>query len=959
MAKRNSPSAKPPTPPDPPGDSPQAPAEDPSVAAFGEEQTPLEKFLQRAASIIAMERGINSRSRVKLEIVARDLGLPQDEFEAALKDIQRGDKSDAQDEQINAFRMTIVKQLEKLPRAVLTPDLEAKAVKYGVDRYGLTSDQAQKTVKEAAAEKKIQRISQAEAERYMADMIAQKLGGDSWIDINAAERMRNAGRQWGLTEEQVNSLIKNHTENNYQRQQKQRRFTTFAIAAGGIAVVVLLLAIGFTVMLGPKGGAATATGDPDSPGDGPAIPAPKPIVPPDWWSTRLAVAISQTQVKSPDFHLVYQQLADTDPKVRGQGYVALMQYYREHLGDTVLRERISQVVQGCYALDPSPEAIATLRGALLERLLLDRPDPPAAGDDYNMAFRALNTAMGVMQQPLATEERGTALVDELSAKLNVAIAIDDLDAETRKSCYRSLATKLYRQLVDAAPSKGPAIVPLQQSLAKEAARMVDADQLEQFNAQFLTSVLSSDNPPWQKYDSLLSETVQSRDPNVVLQMLEIYERTKDPALQEFLEKKLLTRAAVVPESFERRQVVAAVRKAFGASPAAATATAKDRWDKIRADARTAIIEKGVFSTDPPTLMSATVNAARLGTLAFAVAQQEPGFPIFDELITVEAAAEEPEKKDPAFDPDTTAPRDDRPNVLSASQRKDFNGYISTLAALGVGEYVQRASALRGLAKFAAERKVKDLTPKEARIVAGYLLTPKESESEQKALQPSLRDVRRWRQLRLAFADGVAESRVPDDRLGDMVDTLLNITGEYPAGPAGRKEMRGMLLRNVLHELSLSREPKSGSAAGASAYDTAALEIRDLYRTRARLLGASPAVYEELQTTAEALRLLISLTAPKAGASSAEDRAYIAGLPHQLKAIDYIGGNEIRRTVLLQRAWLRLVSIQAKRQQSTRAREAQEIVDKLSSRDALATNVLHQLKDGETSLLQLWMLYDDR
>ena len=55
-----------------------------------EPTTPLELFLDQAVSILAIERGINARSRVKMEALAQSLELPHEQFEEAMASLQGG-----------------------------------------------------------------------------------------------------------------------------------------------------------------------------------------------------------------------------------------------------------------------------------------------------------------------------------------------------------------------------------------------------------------------------------------------------------------------------------------------------------------------------------------------------------------------------------------------------------------------------------------------------------------------------------------------------------------------------------------------------------------------------------------------------------------------------------------------------------------------------------------------------
>ncbi|QDU94897.1 hypothetical protein [Lignipirellula cremea] len=936
-----------------PGDAPPAassPGAPPASDIPADEPTLLEQFLQRAGSIIAMERGINARSRIKLQVIARDMGLPPEEFEAAMQSLQSGgDKKEPNAEQIQAFRLTVLKQLEKLPRAVLTPDLETKAAQFGVDRYQLTLEQAQKVVREAAAEKKIQRITPAEAERYVGDLIAKKLSGNTWIDLESADRIRSAGQQWGLKAEQVDDLIRLHTEANFKRHQSKRQFATYAIAGGGGLVVLLLCAIGYFVLLGDSSSGAL-------PEEGPAPVAPPPVVKVErntWWSHELSGDAGVLN-RTAGFKPIFQQISAADPNLRATGYEAMFTFLLQQKVDASVRHYAQKVIGGCLAAEPDPEAATALVTSLLDRLLIDRTQPPTTGAAYDQAYWTLQTALTILQQGTLPAERAQQLAEGLQSRLSVALDPADITTEARDACFKSLSTQLYQQLVNAA-SNGADVGSLQQSLARFAARGISVEQLQQFNAQFLSSVLSRPGVAWRKYEPLLAETVKSNDRLVAAQLLDIYERTQDTSLEEFLDDKLMLAAGAVPNSDDKEGISKAVRQALGLEARPTLQTAEQRWGKIRADAREAVIKQAIFSPDPVALLQDTVDAARLATLACALAQQEPGYPLFDELLAKEpltlnsspaTAAAEPEDFRP------TVSRSTNPAAQAAAE-EDLQEQLDILKFFGSHHFSKRISAMMGISRVAP--KIQELRPEQAAIIANYLLTDdKKSTGEFDNVATPVSQIRQWRQLRMAIADNVIRASQTDKVLQTIVNTLLRSSSDFEPGRAGRLKMREMLLRSVLEELSNER-PDVAVAGNAAVYDAAGAEMLEQYRSRAQLLGASPTDYRSLQTMSQALRLLISLTASKAQPQQAGDKAFVASLAQQLQAVDYVAaGNELRRAVMLQRIWLRLLALQPTALESDKSRT---IIDKVVGRDVAATNLLHQLKDGETSILQMYMLHD--
>src|SRR5688500_16411495 len=115
--------------------TPPPPAVTPQV-----DDSPLEKFLERAAPILAVERGINARSRVRLLAVARDVGLPEAEFDGAVRLLQRAPvKAESPEDQITEpFRRYLHAKLESSTVKTFTPALESRVVGVAVDKFQLT-----------------------------------------------------------------------------------------------------------------------------------------------------------------------------------------------------------------------------------------------------------------------------------------------------------------------------------------------------------------------------------------------------------------------------------------------------------------------------------------------------------------------------------------------------------------------------------------------------------------------------------------------------------------------------------------------------------------------------------------------------------------------------------------------------------------------------------------------------
>jgi hypothetical protein len=86
-----------------------------------------------------------------------------------------------------------------------------------------------------------------------------------------------------------------------------------------------------------------------------------------------------------------------------------------------------------------------------------------------------------------------------------------------------------------------------------------------------------------------------------------------------------------------------------------------------------------------------------------------------------------------------------------------------------------------------------------------------------------------------------------------------------------------------------------------------------------------------------------------------DRRFLDQLPHYNSALDFQKLNDLQKTILLQRVWLRVVCLFVAQQKPNSADRAAKLVDDLSAEDAKAADALARLRSGEAKLLQAWLL----
>jgi hypothetical protein len=165
-------------------------------------------------------------------------------------------------------------------------------------------------------------------------------------------------------------------------------------------------------------------------------------------------------------------------------------------------------------------------------------------------------------------------------------------------------------------------------------------------------------------------------------------------------------------------------------------------------------------------------------------------------------------------------------------------------------------------------------------------------------------------------------------------------------------------REIAHEALLDSVLQDLASAGAdvdtsaSVYDELSEALRELYITQARLFGVPVDAYTAALTPADVLRLIIETYAARPGVGATTDSA---PLTHEFEAIDYLARNDLERTVLLQRLWVRTLAAGMEQEQPKEGEDVRRLVAALEQADAQATNLFVQLYEGHRTVLQMWLL----
>jgi hypothetical protein len=241
----------------------------------------------------------------------------------------------------------------------------------------------------------------------------------------------------------------------------------------------------------------------------------------------------------------------------------------------------------------------------------------------------------------------------------------------------------------------------------------------------------------------------------------------------------------------------------------------------------------------------------------------------------------------------------------------------------------------------------DLDVRDAQAIARYLLTKKTSgKTELDEVLTKIAPAAKSRHLLLALADTVDQP----DAEQKASEVIVGATLGQPL-PSGKDDNWSLRCRKLLLLEALSIADKQKNAATQTANI-----IRNQYKEQGILLGMGAASFKPLTRPAQVMESVIKHLAEKVGKQNpVPEQKDLDQVQRDLRVAEFVAQNDLEHTVMLQRVWLKVLSIHLEQQTPQRAEEMRQVQQESSEGDRASANILEQLRGGEERILQLWVL----
>jgi hypothetical protein len=744
----------------------------------------LESLLAKARPVIASERGLNTRSRVKIQSIGKKMNLPAAVIDQAMQllhglpPVQGNEDSPYE----LSFTKVMQEKISGIPGGILTTRIEDKAVSIGQRKYELSEVQARKIIRRVAEEVGVPRVTLNEAERHIEQEIADMIGEQTYLIGDVKKRLVKNGRRLGVSEDQIQAMIRRHLQFNFQQVKNEQKLTDrlWIIAGCIVAGTAVALFVFYQIHQARQEEQSTRE-DSSHPASKLATPGTTEdfVQSPEWWTDSLKVLLQKTRLKVKGFVTLHERMKSKDAGQRRKAYRDLFSLDEGQVNPAAIQGRLTQVMPLIYQLEPDIDAALGILDGVQACCVFPAGKIPLSPHFFVKAFWAVEVLNDSLEGGTLTDQKLDALQERVKEISGRTFDLYLSQMPRFEKVQRALSGKYLEELIDIGPSFPETSPALYGKLEELIRGQLNDDQLQEYRYRFLVAFLRFEPGRWDQAAALLEAAIDEATVSQLSFFIDLMDSSDVQALQFFLQERLENRAgfgggfSTVDESVER------LRNYFDLSAESDLPVVTAHGPRIgqlikeftlRCLAQDENIGK-------PQLAQLWAEATYLTTLIAIADSADPelidrmllaGFPdlnsadYFSALVGVENfSAGKDELNNGRPEPGSSEDRFQRQKLHSVlTQLKQFRILTpeKRLACLAV---VRNVSPL-----------VNRLNVEDATILARYLISRKSSQ-ERSAVLETVPNLQHLPRLLIALADLLLVDSFPQSTTLDVVSLLLN------------------------------------------------------------------------------------------------------------------------------------------------------------------------------------------
>ena len=725
-----------------------------------EHQLLLDRFLQKAKPILAVERGLNERSRAKLKRLADEHHVNDETFARALKLIQSGEAAKSNLTRYErSFAKFLRRELKGISESILPARLEQKAVDIAFDKFQLEPQRAKELIQMVCVELGLSRISRTESERHVVELVSNLIGYAPYVTEDIRERLYSAGEQWGMERGYLDSLIIAKLTENREAESRKR---TKALGWLPLMVTTIVVGVGLGGILiwYTQGNQPNNTDPPENP-----VVKDIPLVDrlPEWWNDDVKLKAVTLRHQLPVLTEQMENLASDDATNRLAAYSRLATAFVDQIEITDHENDIAMMLGFWYCNEPDISVSQQWLEHICRYIELPSGKIPEQPNASERSFQA-NQLLAIAANTDSISQQRLDQIDSKTTRL-IGWSVKQSIANYLAASNKAIARDYWNHLILNASTNVPVAIDAFNYASVTTKYRLERDSFSQFQLRFIESILASDPGRFEDLQSAIRPLIADAPVHQLASLAKQIRNVKNSSDQKWLVERFLSRIDVAG-SRNIPQSVDLIEEHFGVIPPDIV-----RYRSVLRDWQNLVVdidanELGVMAREPSARQIADI--AHANTIGWFILN-DVNSPRLDAKLKQQAI--DLEMVSDLQSIEYYAPFDVSILRSSSSDQRALQRYIEDLDFVSQRNSARRSTALKKLAEIAL--KFRDLDRNQSGVLSAYILSSSADLEEWATIQSQLSSFSHWPNLLISFCDALSDPRISFERATVVANQLTN------------------------------------------------------------------------------------------------------------------------------------------------------------------------------------------